>query len=207
MPYVAIPNFTDNTNLSASALNTLSSNQAFLYAVANNANAPFNSFRAVHVTLDRNVMEWKIRHRCNFLHWKINADGNWQRARIWYNGVKLADSPVGLAWTGVYNLASWAGLPDLLGAWASGQSYSNDVDSDNDDGHKVTQGGQYYRCKLSHTSAAGNQPGVGASWATYWDLLTLPSVGSICSTWMYVQFATGHEIGVEYILETDSVSF
>lgn len=152
-------------------------------------------------------MEWKIRHRVPWLHWAINADATWQRARIWYNGVKLDDAPLGLTWSGAYNLASWAGLQNLLGAWVSGFSYSQDVDSDNDDGHVVTQGGQYYRCKLSHTSAAGNQPGIGASWATYWDLLTLPGVGTICSVWFYVQFATGHEIGVEYIVETDSASF
>ena len=28
-----------------------------------------------------------------------------------------------------------------------------------------------YRCKLSHTSGAANQPGVGVSWATYWTLI------------------------------------
>ena len=32
----------------------------------------------------------------------------------------------------------------------------------------VKNGGLVYRCILGHTAAAGNEPGVGASWATYW---------------------------------------
>jgi len=207
MPYVTIPTVSDGSVLSASFLNTLSANQAFLYGVANNANTPFNSFRAVHVNMDQNDMIWYIRHRVPWLHWRINADATWNRARIWYNGVKLADAPVGTTWSGAYNLGTWAGLPNLLGAWASGVAYSDDVDSADDDGHVVTQGGAYYRCKLAHTSAAASQPGIGASWTTYWELLTLPGVGTICSTWVSVDFNTGHEIGVEYILETDSASF
>jgi hypothetical protein len=207
LPYTTIPTFTDGTILSASALNTLSSNQAFLYGVANNANTPFNSYRKVTFSMGRAEMVWWIRHRNTFLHWRYDADANWNYARLYYNGVKVAMIGSAASWTGVYNLASWAGLPDLLGAWASGVAYSDDVDSDNDDGHKVTQGGQYYRCKLSHTSAAGNQPGIGASWTTYWDLLTLPSIGSMCQIWPEVFFTGTHEIGIEYIVESDSVSF
>jgi hypothetical protein len=207
MPYTAIPNFTDGNILSAAALNTLSSNQAFLYGVANNANAPFNSYRKVIFNIDENDMIWYIRHRVPWLHWRINCAANWNRARIWYNGVKLGDAPISTTWSGAYNLSSWAGLPDLLGAWASGQSYSDDVDSDNDDGHKVTQGGQTYRCKVAHTSAAGNQPGIGGTWTTYWDLLTLPSIGSICQAWVHVNCSGNQEIGIEYIIETDSSSF
>jgi hypothetical protein len=213
MPYTTIPTFTDGTILSASALNTLSSNQAFLYGVANNANVPFNSFRAVHVTLDKDIMQWSIRHRVPWLHWKIiSMAGAWNYARVYYNGVKVGNAGAATTWTGVYNLASWAGLSNLLGAWVSGFAYDDDVNGDgaggnSDDGHVVTQGGQYYRCKLAHTSAAGNQPGVGASWTTYWDLLTLPGVGTICSVWADVNFNSGTEVGVEYIVETDNVSF
>lgn len=32
----------------------------------------------------------------------------------------------------------------------------------------VTNGGDIYRCILSHTSAADNEPGVGANWTTFW---------------------------------------
>ncbi|MCP4309495.1 MAG: hypothetical protein GY788_32395, partial [bacterium] len=34
----------------------------------------------------------------------------------------------------------------------------------------VERGGSSYVCKLAHTAAAANEPGVGASWSTYWDL-------------------------------------
>lgn len=32
-------------------------------------------------------------------------------------------------------------------------------------------GGASYRCILDHTAAAGNEPGVGASWQTYWAIV------------------------------------
>lgn len=34
---------------------------------------------------------------------------------------------------------------------------------------QVLNGGRIYVCKLSHVSAAANEPGVGVDWATYWD--------------------------------------
>jgi hypothetical protein len=200
--------------LSAAYLNSLSSNQAFLFGVANNANTPFNSFRAVHVTLDSSKMEWFLRHRVPWLHWRVISLGSpWNYARIYYNGVKVGQSTAGASsWTGSFNLSSWAGLPNLVGAWGSGVAYNDDVggDGDNgngDDGSVVTVAAAYYRCKLAHTSAAGNQPGVGGSWTTYWDLLTLPTVGAICGTWADVNFSAGVEVGVDYIVETDSPSF
>ena len=33
-----------------------------------------------------------------------------------------------------------------------------------------------YQCKLAHTSPAANEPGVGASWTTYWELPAVPPV-------------------------------
>lgn len=36
----------------------------------------------------------------------------------------------------------------------------------------VTAGGVVYQCIANHTAAAANQPGVGASWATYWKVTT-----------------------------------
>lgn len=48
------------------------------------------------------------------------------------------------------------------GAWASGNSY---VAAD-----LATNAGAYY-CILAHTSATGNEPGVGAGWQTYWQAL------------------------------------
>lgn len=43
----------------------------------------------------------------------------------------------------------------------------------------VQNDGSSYICILAHTSAAGNEPGVGASWQTYWELLA--AAGSVSS--------------------------
>ena len=51
-----------------------------------------------------------------------------------------------------------------LSAWVTATSYSvgNYVKNDYND----------YVCKLVHTSSATDEPGVGASWTTYWTLVT-----------------------------------
>jgi hypothetical protein len=51
-------------------------------------------------------------------------------------------------------------LDTPTGAWALSQAYTTV--------HKVTNDGKIYDCILAHTSAAGNEPGTGASWETYW---------------------------------------
>lgn len=205
MPYSTLPTLSDGQILTASYLNSLSANQAFVFGVANVANIPFNSFSKLDNHIDQNDMIWYIRHRLAFLHWQVKASGgSWTSARIFYNGVKVADMGAGNLYTGTYNLASWAGLPNLLGAWASGVSYDNGF---NGDGHVVTQGGAYYRCKVAHTSAASNQPGIGASWTTYWDLLTLPGIGTMCVIWVETSFGSNATTEVDYIVETDSASF
>ncbi|MFC1924090.1 carbohydrate-binding protein [Chloroflexota bacterium] len=48
------------------------------------------------------------------------------------------------------------------GVWISATSYSVDDAVEND--------GSSYICIQEHTSFAGNEPGVGGSWETYWDL-------------------------------------
>lgn len=48
------------------------------------------------------------------------------------------------------------------GGWVTGTIYALQ------DG--VANSGQTYVCKLAHTAGAASEPGVGASWATYWDL-------------------------------------
>jgi hypothetical protein len=202
MPYVAIPTFTDGSILSASALNTLSANVAFLYGVANRVNFPFCSYTATKV--DSTVAQWYIPHTDRYYHWQVKSDSPFDYARIYYNGVKVAEVTSGNFWQGTFDLTSWAGVPNNRGAWASGTSYDNDH---NGDGDVVTQSGSYYRCKLAHTSAAGNQPGIGASWATYWDVLTLPAIGSMCRVWANLSNSATIAKSVDYLLETDSVSF
>lgn len=48
--------------------------------------------------------------------------------------------------------------------WVTGTAYHVD--------DAVSDTGQSYACKQAHTSASGNEPGVGSSWSTYWTLLT-----------------------------------
>lgn len=202
MPYTTLPTLVDGQILSSSFLNGLATNQAFVFGVANVANIPFNSYTGLKV--DSTTMNWYIRHRLRYLHWQVKSDAAFDYARIYYNGVKVAEVISGLFWQGTYDLTTWAGLPNLRGAWVTATAYD---DNTNGDGDVVTQSGQYYRCKLSHTSAAGTQPGVGASWTTNWDLLTLPSIGSICRTWANLSNSASIAKSVDYILETDSVSF
>lgn len=49
-------------------------------------------------------------------------------------------------------------------AWLTATAY--------DEADTVSNGGSSYICTAAHTSAAGTEPGVGASWATVWDLVT-----------------------------------
>jgi hypothetical protein len=202
MPYTSLATLVDGQILSASWLNGLSANQAFMFGVANVPNVPFNSYTAT--TLNNTTMVWYIRHRLSYLHWQIKSDAAFDYARVYYNGVKVGEIVGGTLWNGTYNLTTWAGLPNLRGAWVTATAYD---DNTNGDGDVVTQGGQYYRCKLAHTSASGNQPGVGGSWATNWDLLTLPGLGTMCQVWANVSNSASIAKSVDYILETDSVSF
>jgi len=48
------------------------------------------------------------------------------------------------------------------GAWATSTAYAVQDGIEND--------GSSYICTTAHTSSAGDEPGVGGSWATYWDL-------------------------------------
>lgn len=214
MPYTTIPTRADGDILTAAHLNLLSANQEFLYGLANQANAPFNSFRDTLSTLDDDGMVWFVRHRVRYLHYKIlSYGGNWDYCRLYFNGVKVAGNEAGATTlSGYYDLTSWAGLPNLLGAWSGASvSYEDDVNGNGtggngDDGSVVTNGGSYYRCKLAHTSGAASEPGVGGSWTTYWDLLTLPAVGTICSIYADVNFSSSTEVGVEYLIEADATS-
>ena len=49
-----------------------------------------------------------------------------------------------------------------INAWATGTAYTT-VSVVSNNGYSV------YTCKLGHTSDANSEPGVGASWQTYWD--------------------------------------
>lgn len=213
MSYTAIPSLSDGNILSASWLNTVADDIAYLYSLANTANTPFNSVRKTTDLFDDTVQEWVIRHRLQYYHYKITSQGGpWVYARVYYNGVKIAGTEAaGTTFSGYYDITSWAGLPNLVGAWSSGVAYEDDVNGDGgggngDDGSVVTDGGAYYKCKLAHTSSPTDEPGVGVNWTTYWDLLTLPGVGTMCRLWVDVYFGGSTEATVEYLVESGSTS-
>jgi len=49
----------------------------------------------------------------------------------------------------------------VVSAWGAGLPFTKDVSS-------VVHNGQIYICTAAHTAASGDEPGVGASWATKW---------------------------------------
>jgi hypothetical protein len=211
MPFVTIPTVAAGSILSAGYLNSLSDNQEFLYGLANQANIPFNSFAMSDQNFNADSAYWIMRHRNRYLHYKVTGETGWEYARIFMNGVKIAGQEGGaVTLSGYFDLTSWAGLPNLVGAWASGVAYDETKydsgdNGDNDDGSVVTSGGQYYRCKNDHTSSAATQPGVGASWATMWDLLVLPVIGGLYSLYASVNYTSTPKVTtVHYFLESDS---
>ena len=206
MPYTTIPTATDGAVLSAAYLNTLSDNQEYLHGLANRANAPFNSYEQDDGNLDETEMIWFGRHRCRYFHYKAHCEDDADYIRIYYNGTMVAGSmAAGLHdLVGSYDLTSFAALPTLRGAWVTATAYAR---ANNGDGDIVTNGGQYYKCTSDHTSGTSTQPGVGGSWATVWQLLTLPVQGAIFSC--YARIAGGAvatNARVDYFFETDSAT-
>lgn len=212
MPYTTIPTVADDQVLSAAYLNILSANQEFLYSLANSSNTPFASWKEQTSDVTNDDVEWVIRHRLQYYHYKIAVEdmNNMTFVRVWYNGVKVAGyegdmTPVAGVLEGSYDLTSWAGLPNLAGAWALTTVYDDDLEGPDDDGEVVTHGGAYYRCLTSHTADAAKEPGVGVDWATYWDLLTLPAVGTMCRLWITLsRAAAAADVTIQYLFESDS---
>lgn len=206
MPYTTITTFVDGNILTASQLNTLSGNQEFLHSLGNSAFAPFNSFRITATSFDEADAVWWIRHRLPYLHNKttLNAAGGPLYWRFFFNGTKYGEvaSP-GAGVTGYNDVTTFVSLPNLLGAWITATAYDDDT---NGDGDVVTSGGSYYKCILSHTSGATNEPGVGASWATYWTLLVLPVIGQMYSAHIEVAYSSPNESTVEYMFQSDSTT-
>lgn len=215
MPFTAIPTKADGDILTASYLNTLSDDVEFLHSVANGANAPFNSNRGTDDTYDRTNAEWYIRHRLQYLHGKINSYGGpWEYARFYYAGFKVAgDEAAHESLSFDVDLNDPTTWPNYVAAWALATAYEDDVNGDgssgnSDDGSYVSHGGSFWRCKLAHTSAGTDEPGVGVNTATHWDEVTdfSASVATFFVTWADVNFTGGTEVGVEYAFETDASS-
>jgi len=76
------------------------------------------------------------------------------------------------------NIAGPSAALSWAGAWASGTDYKKNQQTAND--------GDLFVCLENHTSAAGNEPGTGASWETYWarsvDMLTADQIAAATGT-------------------------
>lgn len=62
----------------------------------------------------------------------------------------------------------------------------------------VTNGGSTYRCTKGHTSAATDEPGVGADWTTYWVLDAVDGAGA----WV---LATAYTSNNEFTVADDTI--
>lgn len=214
MPYTAIPTQSAGDILTAAYLNILAGNQAFLWGLSNTVNMPFNSHRSTQATLIEAEAAWFVRHRLDYLHYKVSSyGGNWNYARVYYNGWKVAGSESATtSLSGSVDLTDPEAWPNWKAAWVTATVYEDDVNGDgasgnSDDGDIVSNGGAYYRCIVAHTSGdTDDEPGVGATWATYWSIITLPSVGDIVQVYADVNFSSGTEVGVEYLIEADAAS-
>ncbi len=93
MPYVTPPTFSDDHNLSASQLNTLSGDVAYLWGIAQAANIPF-----ARVALDLNYAPsvYLVRHRVRYLVvlLDVTVDTGWVHhvnVQVLYNGSTIYD--------------------------------------------------------------------------------------------------------------------
>ncbi len=59
--------------------------------------------------------------------------------------------------------SGWTGGINWRSSWATATSYSGNEAVEND--------GTAYICTTAHTSGASTEPGVGASWTSYWDVM------------------------------------
>jgi hypothetical protein len=206
MPYQTISTLSDGNVLSAAHLNLIADNIEFLKGISASPNVGFHSFRANQETITSADAVWYIRHRNRYLHYKISANATPSYIRIFYNGVKFAshEAPAsGTSFSGYFDLTTWTGCPNYQGAWVTATGYQANRDGDGD---IVLHGGAYYKCKSNHTSGAGSEPGVGGSWTTYWDLLTLPGLLTQCQMWVVVDFSASQQVTVEYLIESDGTS-
>lgn len=204
MPYQTIASLSDGSVLSAAHLNLIADNIEYLRGISSSPNTGFNTYRATLTTLTNSNAIWYVRHRNRYLHYKVTGGANWNYVRLFYNGVKFAaNESSASSFSGYVDLETFTGCPNYQGTWATATSYS---DNRNGDGDIVVRSGVNYRCKLSHTSAAASEPGTGASWTTYWDVLTLPALLTQCSMWITSQFGSSQTITVEYLIESDGTS-
>lgn len=85
-----------------------------------------------------------------------SSDNSWALANLTYSISDTVATPTGF--TRAYEAPQW---------------YTAEAYAEND---VVSNGGSVYRCTIGHTSTAGTEPGVGASWQSYW-AIKVPGAG------------------------------
>ena len=80
-------------------------------------------------------------------------------------------------------------------AWATPVTYDED--------DLVSDTGVIYRCLLGHSSAAGDQPGTGANWRTYWTVADWKCPAAGYKKWTATVTCVLDEDGLDPDLSTD----
>ena len=124
MAWVTNPTFANGAVLSASDLNKLSSNSAFLYGRIQGVNVPFSSLRSENISLTASNNGWAIRHEHRYLHYRLTLvsgdidGGDDLTVRYDGNSTVVESSPTELGtpqtWTGYIDTDSY-GL--TVGDW------------------------------------------------------------------------------------------
>lgn len=66
-----------------------------------------------------------------------------------------------------------------MGVWVSGGAYHHETGTPICSTSMVTHNGVTYIAKTQHTAAADSEPGVGANWATNWDIFATGTAGAM----------------------------
>jgi len=222
MAWTTPPTFAAAT-LTAAQMNILSEDIRYLYNQISGVNNPFVGMSENTADLRKNTNGWLVPHAATYLHWLITVVGATSNTDLdlfitkgstdlmfFTDSSSRAQGYTYSAYANIEDITTWttgtspgSGDADIYqGGWVISTAYVlYDI---------VSHGGSpnYYYCKSGHTSAAGDEPGVGGSWTTYWtDLGTdvnLFATGSLYR--MHVYSNTGNIMQVNYILESSGTT-
>ncbi|MHB9110746.1 MAG: hypothetical protein ACYDCO_27145 [Armatimonadota bacterium] len=97
----------------------------------------------------------------------VTHNGNSYACILAHTSGATTEPGVGVDWATYWQQLSEKGAPgnpmNWRDAWVTGTAYVA--------GDGVNRLGSSFYCKLDHTAGAANEPGVGASWTTYWSYI------------------------------------